>query len=65
MELTVTILAAVMVATTAFYLLQVYKFDLQMMQQKLPQMMRQQAVDWLVWQCLPRIFRDGIRMVLT
>lgn len=33
MELTVTILAAVMVATTAFYLLQVYKFDLQMMQQ--------------------------------
>ncbi len=29
MELTVTILAAVMVATTAFYLLQVYKFDLQ------------------------------------
>lgn len=33
MELTVTILATVMVATTAFYLLQVYKFDLQMMQQ--------------------------------
>ena len=33
MELTVTILAAVMVATTAFYLLQAYKFDLQMMQQ--------------------------------
>ena len=33
MELTVTILAAVMVATTAFYLLQVYKFDMQMMQQ--------------------------------
>ncbi len=33
MELTETILAAVMVATTAFYLLQAYKFDLQMMQQ--------------------------------
>lgn len=33
MELTLTILAAVMAATTAFYLLQVYKFDLQMMQQ--------------------------------
>lgn len=35
MELTVTILAAVMVATTAFYLLQVYKFDLQMMRRTL------------------------------